>query len=165
MTPETRAAIVGGVVGAVVGAGSTFLLGLWQFKLTNPDPKITITITQAQQEPGEARVRQFVTVKNSGEVLAKAVNFTLRSVGARLERSQDGSITGLVVIFSPPRLQTPTPICGNGGDCDVIIGDLQPNTYATFKISYAAPALREDEIETYSDNAKTSKVVSSLSPQ
>jgi hypothetical protein len=162
MSHDMKVAVVAAVAGAVVGAVLGFLLSYWLFRLTNPTPKITITITPPQQDPGDPKVKQLVTLANSGEAVVKGVNFELRSIGARLERSPDGSISGLMLIFAPPRVQPPTTICTNNGDCNVPIGDLQPNSYVTVKILYLAPQLREDEFEIYADNAKISKVTSHL---
>lgn len=162
MNRDMKVGVVGAVAGAVVGAVLGFLLSYWQFRLTNPTPTITIAITPPQQDPGNAKVKQVLTLTNHSEVIAKAVNFELKSVSSRLDHSSDGSITGLGVFYDPPRPQKPSPLCESDGNCSVSLGDLQPNAYATITMSYVAPALREDEIETYSDNAKTIKVVSRL---
>jgi hypothetical protein len=150
VTKEMKVAMVSVILTGVV----SYLIYL----VTTKRAELTIIITDPVQNPGEVKVRQWVTVRSSGDDVAKKVNFSLKDIGARLEKSSQGTVTGMTVQLTPPATPPPQPVCGPDATCGVAIGDLQPDASALLTISYSAPPLRDEEINAFSDNAKVHKI-------
>ena len=117
-------------------------------RLTTRVPHLMLSITAPRTVFNQNKVVQFITVRNTGEDVAKGVRVGLMGCEGRLYDEE------LAIQFTPPRPDAIKAVYGADGECVLNIGDLQPESYSTIKLSYRNPVFGNKDIKTFSDNAR-----------
>jgi hypothetical protein len=148
-----RLALTGDSLGGKIflaGLAAAFgaLATLVTTRMTSREPRLMLGITAPRTVFGQNKVLQFITIRNTGEDVAKGVRLGLMGCEGRLYDDE------LAIQFTPPRPDAIKAVYGADGECVLTIGDLQPNAYSTIKLSYKNPAFGDKDIQTFSDNAR-----------
>ena len=138
--------VIGGFVAAIVVA---VVGGIILYEYTKTQPQLHLIVSQPVEEFGGNKVRQFITLRNKGESLAKGIQFVLESMKWRIH-SKD--IQGI-----PPLMEPCGEQYNNRDDLLLICGNLQPNAIITILIIHKRPSLRFEEIKAFSDNSTVDK--------
>jgi len=140
------------IIITILGAALTVLAGVLVYQLTTREPTLVLVVADPDVALGQNKVRQIVAIRNKGDNLAKGVQIVFNDMKWRIEKH---------IVSGQPPVEC-TLNYDKIGFMVLNCGHLKPNAVIMIQILHKRPALRNKEINVYSDNVTATKITKSF---